>query len=273
MGVFTLPKNDYFEFAKLLSNQYFTYLSNETITLDVLKTFNGQLPYDRANSDLTPREFLNQFILNYYPNETSVKSTFINNVLFKTSNHVSIFELNVGKSRLDLCKINSNSTAYEIKTDLDTPNRLEQQMKDYFQVFEKVYLICSVHNHDSMVPFIPEECGIFTYSVTKTGRYIFKKKRSAIASTSISPHAQLSVLTKKDLNTFFQCPNLETKYSMIDFITNTKTNKEINKIFKSTLKYKYNDKWNFLVENSPNILEIDYQWFFKNSLSPKIVYL
>lgn len=248
-------------------------MSNETIKREVLKTFNGQLPYDQNNSDLTPREFLNQFILHYYPNETSVKSTFINNVLFKTSNHVSIFELNVGKSRLDLCKINGCSTAYEIKTDLDTPIRLKQQMIDYFQVFEKVYLICSVQNHDSMVPYIPEECGIYTYYKTNTGKYVFKKKRNAVSSTSISPQAQLSVLTKKDLNTFFQCPNLETKDAMIDVITSSKTNKEINKIFKFILKTKYYDKWNFLVENSDEILEIDYQWFFKNLLSPEIVYL
>jgi hypothetical protein len=273
MGVHIMQKNDYFEFAKLLSNHYFTFLSNETITREILKTFNGQIPYDQSNSDLTAREFLNQFILKYYPNETSVKSTFINNVLFKTSNHVSIFELNVGKSRLDLCKINSNSTAYEIKTDLDTPIRLEQQMKDYFQVFEKVYLICSVHNYDSMLPYIPKECGIYTYNKTKTGRYIFKKKRNAVVSTCISPHAQLSVLTKKDLNTFFQCPNLETKNAMIDVIKSIKTNKEINKIFKFILKTKYYDKWNFLVENSADILEIDYQWFYKNLLSPEIVYL
>jgi hypothetical protein len=273
MGVHSMQKNDCFEFAKSLSNQYFTFLSNETIKRKVLRTFNGQLPYEQATNDLTPREFINRFILNYYPNETSVKSTFINNVLFKASNHVSIFELNVGKSRLDLCKINGISTAYEIKTDLDTPTRLKQQMKDYFQVFEKVYLICSVYNHDSMLPYIPEECGIYTYNVTKTGRYIFKKKRSAVTSTRISPHAQLSVLTKKDLNTFFQCPNLESKNSMIDVIASTKTNKEINKIFKSTLKTKFFDKWNFLVENSDDILEIDYQWFFKNLLSPEIVYL
>lgn len=265
--------NDYFEYAKVLSNQYNTFLSNETIEREVLKTFGGELPFDKSNSNFATREFVNQFLLSYYPNETSVKSTFINNVLFKTSNHVSIFELNVGKSRLDLCKVNGNSTAFEIKTDLDTPVRLRQQMNDYFLVFEKVYLICSVRNHDSMLPYIPDECGIYTYYITKTGRYVFKKKRNAVVSNSISSAAQLSVLTKKDLNTFFDCPNLDNKEEMIDFITGTKTKQEINKTFKFALKAKYIDKWNFLVENRENILEIDYQWFFRNLLSPEIVYL
>ncbi|WP_117161191.1 sce7726 family protein [Paraliobacillus sp. X-1268] len=266
-------KNDCFEYAKLLSSQYSTFLSNESIEREVLNTFGGQLPFDKAKSELTPREFINQYLLNHYPNETSIKSTFINNVLFKTSNHVSIFELNVGKSRLDLCKINGNSTAFEIKTELDTPTRVRQQMKDYFLVFEKVYLICSVNNLDTMMPYLPKECGIYTYHITQTGRYIFKKNRSAIASNCISAYAQLSVLTKKDLNVFFECPNLETKDAMIALIITARTTKDINKIFKLSLKTKYYDKWNFLVENKEEILEIDYQWFFKNLLSPEIVYL
>lgn len=265
-------KNGYFEFAQLLSSQYYTFLSNESVEHNVLKIFDGQLP-NQFDTGLTIRESLNKFLLHHYPNETSIKSTFINNVLLKANNHVSIFELNVGKSRLDLCKINGNSVAYEIKTDLDTPKRLAQQMEDYFQVFDEVYIICSVKNLNNMLPYLQKECGIYTYYMTKTGRYIFKKYRQAIISNNISPLAQLSVLTKKDLLSFFECPHFETKNAMIEFIIGNKTNKEINKIFKLCLKYKFYNNWNFLVHNKSNILEIDYQWFFKNLLSPEIVYL
>ncbi|WP_435922977.1 sce7726 family protein [Paenibacillus sp. DYY-L-2] len=265
-------KNDYFKYAKLLSSEYSTLLSNEAVENKVLMAFDGQLPH-QFNNNLTIRESLNKFLLHHYPNETSIKSTFINNVLLKTNNHVSIFELNVGKSRLDLCKINGNSIAYEIKTELDTPKRLSQQMKDYFQVFDRVYLICSVNNLNNMTPHVPKECGIIVYYVTKTGRYVFKKHRNAINSNCISPIAQLSILTKRDLSSFFGCPYFSSKEAMIGLIINSKTDKEINKLFKLCLKYKYRNNWDFLVENSSDILEIDYQWFFKNLLSPKLVYL
>ena len=268
-----MPEKSYFEYAKLLSNHYFTFLSDETIKKNILKTFDDQLPIDMLKNNLSSREFINQFLLRYYPNETAIKSTFINQVLFKTNNHVSIFELNVGNSRLDLCKINGISTAFEIKTELDTPARLSQQMKDYFQVFEKVYLICSIHNLKRMMPHIPSKCGIYTYYITKTGKYVFKKVRPAAKSNYISPFAQLSVLTKKDLNAFFECPNLETKDAMVNLIIKNSTKKHINKVFKLCLRNKFYYKWNFLVKNSSNILEIDYQWFFKNTLSPEIVYL
>lgn len=261
-----------FEYAQLLSSQYSTFLSNESIRNIILNTFDGRLPANQFDNNLSPRKFINQFLLQNYPNETSVKSTFINNILFKTTNHVSIFELNVGRSRLDLCKINRFSTAFEIKTELDTPMRLNQQMRDYFQVFEKVFVICSIHNLDIIESYIPNDCGIYTYYITKTGRYIFKKVRNAVNSNNISAFAQLSVLTKKDLNSYFNCPYLQTKEAMIKLIVEKKTTSEINKLFKLCLKHKYHSKWSFLVENKDEILEIDYQWFFKNALSPEVVY-
>lgn len=266
-------KNHYFEYAQLLSNQYSTILNDISIERKLLDVFNGQLPNNQENHNMTAREFLNTFLLQNYPNETAVKSTFIKNVLFKTKNHVSIFELNVGQSRLDLCKIGMYSTAFEIKTDLDTPQRLKQQMDDYFRVFEQIYIICSVNNIENMVNYTPKECGIYTYRITKSGRYIFKKVRTAQKSNYISASAQLSTLTKKDLTSYFVCPYLENKEEMINIIIESVSADEINKLFKNCLKNKFRFKWEYLVEHSSDILEIDYQWFFKNNISPEIVYL
>ncbi|POZ56197.1 hypothetical protein LYSIN_00980 [Lysinibacillus sphaericus] len=267
-----LKKNNYFEYAQSLSNQYSTILSDFSIEEKLLEVFNGQLPIEKENN-MTAREFLNTFLIQNYPNEIAVKSTFIKNILFKTKNHVSIFELNVGQSRLDLCKISTSSTAFEIKTDLDTPQRLKQQMDDYFQVFEKVYIICSINNVENMVNYTPKECGIYTYRIAKSGKYFFKKIRTAQKSDNISSTAQLSILTKRDLTSYFNCPYLENKEDMIDSIIKNVTEEEINKIFKNCLKNKFQIKWDFLVEHSSDILEIDYQWFFKNNITPEIVYL
>ncbi|SFM28537.1 hypothetical protein SAMN04487943_11221 [Gracilibacillus orientalis] len=266
-------KIDCFEYGQLLFENYSTVLSNENVEDRIINTFNGNIEPDYfKENNITPRVFINEFLLRYYPNETSIKSTFINNVLLKSTNHVTVFELKVGNSRLDLCKINGISTAFEIKTELDTSVRLEHQMEDYFKTFEKVYLICSESNIDKMIDKIPKECGIYTYYSTKTGRYIFKKKRSAIKSSQISSYSQLSSLTKKDLQVYFKCKYDIDKDSMIEMIINSNTNKEINKIFKLCLKNKYLKKWEFLLENKSDILEIDYQWFYKNLLSPEIVY-
>ncbi|MBY7144594.1 sce7726 family protein [Virgibacillus sp. NKC19-3] len=266
-------KGEYFEIGKFLSNKYSTSFSNATIENEMFEQFDQKFLNDFNETDLSPREFINNFILLHYPNETAIKSTFLNNVLFKSNNHVSIFELKVGSSRIDLCKINGKSIAFEIKTELDTPTRLSQQMYDYLRVFDEVFLICSVNNYSRMLPYLPDECGTYTYYITNTGKYIFKKRRNALKSGLISPYYQLSALTKKDLSIFFNCTYLEKKNSMIDWIIAKKTSREINKLFKECLKNKFQDKWSFLMNHRSEILEIDYQWFYKNPLSPKIVYL
>lgn len=98
-----------------------------------------------------------------YLNENAIKSSFINKVLLRGKSHVSIFELNVGSSRVYSCKINGTSIAYEIKTDLDNFNRLDKQLNDYLQAFEEVYVICSNNRVNKVKAIILEEVGIYAY--------------------------------------------------------------------------------------------------------------
>lgn len=265
---------NHFEYGQLLSKSYSTVLRNEDVKEKVIDIFKDHIN-DRffKENNIKPRVFINDFLLRYYPDETAIKSSFINNVICKSSNHVTIFELNVGNSRLDLCKINGVSTAYEIKTELDTPIRLKSQMKDYFRTFEKVYLVCPESKIDSMIEEIPEECGMYTYYMTKTGRYIFKKRRNAVKSKELSSYSQLLALTKRELQLYFDCDYLNEKESMVTSIMDTKSKESINQIFKKCLKDKFSKRWEFLLEHKSKILEIDYQWFYKNQLPPEIVYL
>lgn len=50
-------------------------------------------------------------------------------------------EFRVGSSLADLVLINGKSVVYEIKTELDTPERLEDQLKDYRKAFTHIYLV------------------------------------------------------------------------------------------------------------------------------------
>jgi len=60
---------------------------------------------------------------------------------------------------------------------------------------------------------------------------------------------------------------------MIDEILNNISAKQINADMKKMLKERYVYQWDFLVDNHFNIFEIDYQWFYKNTISPNYVYL
>lgn len=219
------------------------------------------------------REIYNQIILKYYPNEICIKSSFIKQILLPGKTHVTIFELPIGSSRADLCKINGKSIAYEIKTDLDNLSRLNKQITDYYKIFEEVYVICSESNVDSVKSILPEHCGIYTYKQNRLGNYKFKLLRYSTECDKLNSLKQLQLLRKKELLTNFKIKeSFNNRNEIIDYIASHYTSQQINKKFKSILKYRFKEQWDFLKQNHNNICEIDYQWFFKNQIDPSRIY-
>ena len=163
-ALFNLSQELYCNYNTLDTNNSINEIFNTIITKYIKIT---------TNDDLNIRKLFNDLINKYYHNEITIKSNFINNILLKSKNHITIFELNSGKSRLDLCKVNGNSVAFEIKTDLDSLYRLDKQLYDYMSLFEKVYVICSEKRCNIIEKVIPYECGIYSYKITKNGKYIF----------------------------------------------------------------------------------------------------
>lgn len=84
-----------------------------------------------------------------YRCEYIYKNSLINELIkdkyqFKSS--IAINEFRVGKSIVDLAIFNGLSKAFEIKTELDSSKRLESQLTDYKQLFNKCYII----THESL---------------------------------------------------------------------------------------------------------------------------
>lgn len=262
----------FFNICQQLYYEYNPLKQTRELYSNLINTF-SEYSLDTSNIKIeNTRKLLNDTILKYYPNEISIKSNFINKVLLKSNNHTTIFELNSGTSRVDLCKINGISIAYEIKTDLDNFNRLDKQLNDYLKLFEKVYVICSKKNIENIIKLIPNQCGIYSYYITKSGRYIFKKEKEAVFSPYIDSKSQLSLFTKTEFNKFFDNKDLTDREAIINNILVNYNYDFINKAFKENFKEKYKKNWNFLLSNYSNILEIDYQWFFKNNVDPNLIY-
>lgn len=265
-----LSSKELYSLAKELYNNYHTLDTNTNINL----SFNSILS-SYSNISIDPktntRKLFNELVNKHYHNEITIKANFINNVLSKTKNHVTIFELNSGKSRLDLCKVNGKSIAYEIKTDLDNLNRLKKQLNDYLVVFEKVYIICSQKRSETIEKYIPDDCGIYSYRITQKGKYIFKELKRAKMSKNIDNKTQLNLLTKKELEYIANIKSYNRNI-LIEHILKNKKSSEINLLFKACIKSKYRNQWEFLQSKKKNIYEIDYQWFFKNNLDPRIIY-
>lgn len=211
--------------------------------------------------------------MNYYPNEICIKSSFIKQILMSGKKHVTIFELPVGSSRADLCKINGESIAYEIKTDLDNFSRLQKQIDDYYKIFEKVFIICSDTNVENIQRLIPPKCGIYSYKQNRQKNYKFTLVRNASSGNEISSVDQLNLLRKSEFSSYFKFdPSLRKRSDIIAQINQTYSSDTINQMFKEIIKSRFEKQWTFLRENHNDILEIDYQWFFKNQIKPSRIY-
>ena len=260
-----------FKDAQQLYAHYSTIQSISVLYNNLLNTIDSSFLSTMPGDNI--HKIYNKIILQYYPNEICIKSSFIKQILISGKKHVTIFELPVGSSRADLCKINGESIAYEIKTDLDNFTRLRKQIDDYYKIFEKVFIICSESNVNNILPLIPQACGIYSYRQNRQKNYKFTLVREALPEHKICPIDQLNLLRKSEFSTHFMVDtSFQKRTDTINCIVQTYSTDSVNMIFKDILKHRFEKQWLFLKQNHNNILEIDYQWFFKNQIEPSRIY-
>ncbi len=84
-----------------------------------------------------------QHLMHHYRNEYVYKNHIANRLLSERHNlneAVMLNELRVGASIADIVIINGTNTVYEVKTELDSPYKLQKQISDYRKFSPKIYL-------------------------------------------------------------------------------------------------------------------------------------
>ncbi|HSK80824.1 MAG TPA: sce7726 family protein [Thermoanaerobaculia bacterium] len=89
-------------------------------------------------------------------------------------------EVQVGPSKADLVLINGETTAYEIKTELDSLDRLNSQLASYQAAFDRVYVVSYERCLERIVQRLPLGVGLLCL----TSRYTIATKREATADLS-----------------------------------------------------------------------------------------
>lgn len=89
-----------------------------------------------------------------YRNEYFYKNTIVNKLLLgrhsiKTT--TALTELSLNNSKADLILINGKAIVYEIKTELDSLARLDNQILDYYKVFDHVEVIIDEKHLNSLM--------------------------------------------------------------------------------------------------------------------------
>lgn len=110
----------------------------------ILKRYaEGRIDY-RSMSNKEVVDWLYSFLSDNWRNEYFVKNELLRHYLVEqkpSKDAVALTQLPIGLSRADFVVVNGDGVVYEIKTDRDSFERLESQLKDYYKVFSKVYVV------------------------------------------------------------------------------------------------------------------------------------
>lgn len=207
-------------------------------------------------------DIYNMVIMKYGKTERLVKyylsKQFVNN-----EDEICLFEFNVGNSRLDFGRINGNSYAYEIKTELDNTNRLLDQISDYINVFEFVNVVIHEKHLQKIKLIVPRKVGIIVYKLEK-GLITFECIRKPLESNNLKKMMQLELLNSNDLNFIIkyiiksqEVPKFKSE--KLKMVKNQFKSGEFNEIFKKTIKNRQIKKWSYIKDNFDIIKPIELQ--------------
>lgn len=90
----------------------------------------------------------------HYRNEYFYKNTMLNKLLLgrhSLNTSTALSEVWINRSKADFVMINGKAVVYEIKTDLDNLERLENQINDYYKVFGNVEIVVSESHIDKVL--------------------------------------------------------------------------------------------------------------------------
>lgn len=107
-----------------------------------------------------------------YRNEYVYKNTLLNRLLItkhslKTT--TALTEIPINKSKADFVLINGKAVVYEIKTELDSLDRLESQLSDYYKAFDHVCVVTCEGNLKKLEELLKD---------SPVGIYILTKRNS-----------------------------------------------------------------------------------------------
>lgn len=146
-------------FTKNMLNTLMTNGHNETFSCCVKRYLKD--PDDRDYRTLISEIYA--YMNSEYRNEYYYKNTMLNKLLIEKHNMkttAALTELPIGKSKADFVMINGKGVVYEIKTELDNIDRLNNQIEDYYKAFKFVYVVTCESHYDKVIDIVDDNVGI-----------------------------------------------------------------------------------------------------------------
>jgi hypothetical protein len=94
------------------------------------------------------------FMSKSYRNEYFFQNTLLNKLLLgrhSVNTTTALTQIPIGRSKADFILINGKAVVYEIKSELDSFERLDTQLRDYYKAFNHVCVVTSENNFDKLL--------------------------------------------------------------------------------------------------------------------------
>ncbi|PHQ88616.1 MAG: hypothetical protein COB42_08430 [Sulfurimonas sp.] len=167
----------------------------------LVNIFNEFNMHDKIRQNLTLKDFFEasyKQLLKNYRNEYVFKNAIAQKILIgrHSIKSSSLFtELRVETSKADVVIFNGTSHVYEIKTDLDNFERLEDQIKNYKKVFEYVNVVSVESKINDIKSLVDDTVGI----IILTDKYTLKTVRKAKSGLhNLNKEAIFNLLRKNE---------------------------------------------------------------------------
>jgi hypothetical protein len=116
--------------------------------------------------ELTYLELAKHYRHEYYYKNTIANKRLLGRHSLDTATMLS--EFRVGGNIADCVILNGHSTCYEIKTEFDSLNRLQEQLGSYIRLFDKTYVVCDEKYINTTLEMAPQSVGVIQLTKRNT---------------------------------------------------------------------------------------------------------
>lgn len=185
-------------------NRFFTY----KVLLDAISNNDNPIygtvikryvtdPEDKDNGKIISEIY--EFMSKNYRNEYFYQNTLLNKLLLgkhSVKTTTALKQLPIGKSKADFVLINGKAVVYEIKTELDTLERLEVQVKDYYRAFDHVCIVTSKSHYYQAVRIL-SDTPVGIYVLTQHNTISSTLRKEPVQNNAFLNHITIFKLLRK----------------------------------------------------------------------------
>lgn len=170
---------------------------NDTSLFDaVIKRYIDD-PEDKSNGTLISEIY--SYMSNEYRNEYFYQNTLLNKLLLgkhSVNTTTALTQIPISKSKADFILINGKAVVYEIKTALDTFERLNTQVRDYYKAFNHVCVVTSESQFEQACEIL-KDTNVGVYCLTAQETLSMVKRKEPIADNSQLDHTTIFKILHK----------------------------------------------------------------------------